>query len=337
MNETFFIRLINNGQQIRLNSASREGVLLENEVDAWPRSFMMEFDGDTPVTKYRMDRVRQLNGWGIWDYRLQLFRATDGTIGVTGVTPTGLPPGSYWFRLKISDLEISRKKFKVRLQEDEKKIVDVEAAPDPRQIQLKPIVDLDINQVLVDQDSRIDGVDLVTWVNDPANRANRRACLLNLLAKLRTSPSENDPLLADVESIFFADVDRIYAGVGSRFLTRLIELNGTNQFYYEGEPSAPVHRKILDRLTWEPDAQSFHLLSYRQEGHPSLQCVIAVPPAPIRTHYVDLDLDLGNPLQDVLGFFIHLGELIGPGKTDHLKLRSELKVPTKNYLYYDLV
>jgi hypothetical protein len=51
---------------------------------------------------------------------------------------------------------------------------------------------------------------------------------------------------------------------------------------------------------------------------------------------VDLDLDLGNPKQDALGFFIHFGELLNPGKTDHLKLFEKLssKKKIKPYLYY---
>ena len=38
-----------------------------------------------------------------------------------------------------------------------------------------------------------------------------------------------------------------------------------------------------------------------------------------------LDLDLGNPLEDVVGFLIHMGELLNPGRTDHFKLFKTLK------------
>ena len=34
-------------------------------------------------------------------------------------------------------------------------------------------------------------------------------------------------------------------------------------------------------------------------------------------HYADLDLDLGNSLQDLVGFFVHMGELLNPDRTDH--------------------
>ena len=35
----------------------------------------------------------------------------------------------------------------------------------------------------------------------------------------------------------------------------------------------------------------------------------AVPPSPGGNYYADLDIDLGNPLQDLDGFIVHMGEL----------------------------
>jgi len=40
-----------------------------------------------------------------------------------------------------------------------------------------------------------------------------------------------------------------------------------------------------------------------------LQAVVAEPPAGCDFTFADIDLDLGNPLQDVVGFVVHMGEL----------------------------
>ena len=48
-----------------------------------------------------------------------------------------------------------------------------------------------------------------------------------------------------------------------------------------------------------------------------------------------LDLDLGNPLQDVLGFVVHMGELLDGKPTNHLELRKALaKSKAGGFLYY---
>jgi hypothetical protein len=55
--------------------------------------------------------------------------------------------------------------------------------------------------------------------------------------------------------------------------------------------------------------------------------VIAVPPDDRagRGVYADIDIDLGNPKRDLAGFFVHLGELMTEGQTDHLKLNKQLR------------
>jgi hypothetical protein len=68
-----------------------------------------------------------------------------------------------------------------------------------------------------------------------------------------------------------------------------------------------------------------------------MQAVVAVPPGgdPNRPHYADLDIDLGNPLQDLTGLFTHFGEILNPGQTDHLKLAGRFaKGGTKDFHYY---
>ena len=111
-------------------------------------------------------------------------------------------------------------------------------------------------------------------------------------------------------------------------------------FYDEGPPHAGIHRRLLEALPEPPDvkAQFRDLCSFRGEGGPSLQAVVAVPPPGLAHTYAEFDLDLGNPLQDVLGFFVHMGELLDGKSTNHLDLQKDLiKTKAKPFLYYDVV
>jgi len=66
--------------------------------------------------------------------------------------------------------------------------------------------------------------------------------------------------------------------------------------------------------------------------------VIATPNTPFQSRFVDLDLDLGNPLQDVAGLIVHIGELLNGQPTNHLDLRKKLsKGKAAPFLYYNVV
>ena len=43
-----------------------------------------------------------------------------------------------------------------------------------------------------------------------------------------------------------------------------------------------------------------------------------------RYTYAEFDLDFGNPLQDLVGFFVHVGELLDGKPTNHLDMRKPL-------------
>jgi hypothetical protein len=77
------------------------------------------------------------------------------------------------------------------------------------------------------------------------------------------------------------------------------------------------------------------LVSYRQEGRYCLQAVVASSPGGAGNHYADLDIDLGNPLQDVQGLLIHLGEVLNPGYIDHLSRQKHFATgATADFMYY---
>lgn len=166
---------------------------------------------------------------------------------------------------------------------------------------------------------------------------------MNLLAKLRTAPTVTEPLIRQVQHVFFADVDRAFVRVDREFFTRIDALaqDPNKPFFEEGSPKSAVHRQLLDRISAvEGGIDQYRLVSYRQEGANSMQAVIAHHPQDLsRNVYADLDIDLGNPLQDVVGFVVHLGELIDPGRTDHLALRAKLGKNKRiaPFLFYDVV
>jgi len=344
MRERVVIRFTRNGSPLRLDSVSSEGVVLDSETDAWPRGLTMEFDADSPITRLRMDQVRQIKGWGSKEYKLNLS-LHDEALVVTGVDPTTLPPGRYWFRLRIGDLILPKERVRLDLKENQETQVEIEVRADPRQVELSldsPNVDQQIRRVLAQ--SQLDGSTLTSWLADPQPRPSRKACLLNMLAKLRAASPSSETLLSHVHQVFFADVDRCYGAVDGRLFDRLNALtrSADKPFSADSLPLALVHRKLLRRIkSVESDADKFRLHSFRQRGKNSLQVIVAVPPGgdPSRRFYAEFDIDLGNPVHDLEGFFIHLGELLAPGKTDHLKLRDKLAKDqtVREFLYYRVI
>lgn len=345
MNERIIIRLTEDGKHLPINTLSDEGVTLRSETDATPRGLVIEFDQDSPVTKIRMERVRQLRGWHphIFNLNVQLF---EGKLVITGVDPRALPGGRYWFRLRIADLDLPQGRIRVEVPDDgDAKETEIKVKKDKRDVRLTSAVtafDGDIKRVVEAPASRLDGSAAAEWLTSRPPRPRRKACLLNLLAKLRTAPTGSNHLLRNVHHVFFADVDRIYARVDRELFTRLDALarDPSKPFFDEGSPASAGHRRLLERVSrFEGDTDQYRLRSFRQEGKNSMQAVVAVPADPTRHHYADLDIDLGNPLQDVVGFVIHMGELIDPGKTDHLALREKLgkNKAVAPFLFYEVV
>ena len=345
MNEGFSIRLRRGGKTWPIDSLTKdEGLIFDNEVDAFPRSLTLEFDGDNAATSYRMNRVRELRGWNAGVFNLNLVEK-DGLLFASGVDPDALPSGYYWLRLTIGDVIIPSKDFHFHVEEDTSDtVVTIDVKTDPRDIELiEPIDDFDdeIKRIIQSPDSRADALAIPAWLDDSDPRPSRKACLLNLMAKLRTAPTVSDPLITTVNSVFFCGNERIYARVTPDLFVRLQALadDPDRPFYAEGAPTSSMHQKLLDAIEahgWGSKG-NYSLWSFRQEGNPSMQVVCATPAMSGMPFCADLDIDLGNPLQDLEGFAIHMGELIGGDATDHLDLWKKLsKGATKNYLYYDV-
>src|SRR5439155_16717090 len=128
---------------------------------------------------------------------------------------------------------------------------------------------------------------------------------------LRVRPTFSAPLIEHVQGFYQIGAERAYANVDREFLTRLEELanDPKKPFYREGRPKDSMHRKLIESIPKEVRTQFSpdRLLSFRGEKSPSLQAVVAEPPAGYAFTFADIDLDLGNPLQDIVGFVVHMG------------------------------
>src|SRR5205085_11662066 len=102
MNEKIVGKLMQNGSQLPVTSLSAAGVTLGGEADNWPSGLVLEFDGNNVITRYRMNRVRQMSGWDHREYRLDL-QLESGHLVCAGVRADALPAGTYWLRLRIAD------------------------------------------------------------------------------------------------------------------------------------------------------------------------------------------------------------------------------------------
>ena len=348
MNERIRVRLMQNGTQLRINSITQQGVMLNDEEDAWPRGMMLEFDATNFITKSRMDRIRTLRGWDPRQFNLNV-QVDSGDLVFSGADHDTLPAGGYWIRLRIGDLVLPKKQSRIDLKTDGEALVQLEAKDDPRTVELTDDVlnfDSEIARVLLSTGTRLDGMSATDWLSSPTRRPRRKACLLNLLAKLRTAPTSSDPLITGVRRIFFCAVDRVFASVDADFYTRLDALarDPKRPFMSEGTPKSASHRDLLTLVSdrgLETNVDRYDLKSFRQEGRPSMQAVVGIPPADFVAgrYYSDIDIDLGNPLQDVEGLIIHIGELVDPGETDHLAMRKQLGDDKRiaPFLYYKVV
>ncbi len=336
MNEKLVFHFSQNGEPLPIDDLAqveldRGGVLLDGETSAWPRALRFDFDG-VGAFKDGLNLLRNQVANG--EHRFSV-RVENGDLIITTLNPDRIPTGTYDYRLRISDLDIQNEEGRIQLIEDGPPVeIQIDASPKSHRVDPTDSIldDLPISE-LVNGGSLIDNKKIIEWLSDDAPRAKRKACLLNILGRMRTSPAPDSPLINFVQEILFADVSRIYAKVEPELFTRLKELDQDihKPFTLDHGPIDPVHHQLLRRIpNQDQDATEQYrkaMKSFRQDSQPSLQIVVFPPPddKPGRGWYADIDIDLGNPKRDIAGFFIHLGELMTEGKTDHLKLNKKLK------------
>jgi hypothetical protein len=325
---SFSFRLLDDGHEVPL-ALGPGGVRLGEERDASARPVRLSF---WPADDLTATMVRFTIPGG--DIRLESFEEA-GRLGFRG----NLPAGRFLARLAIAGLKLKSPRQRIDFSSDEHVVVSLQTVRDRRRVTLRDIGDSSLRRVLTAPESRLDNQPVVDWLADARVRPPRKACLLNVLAKLRAVATPDGTLLDDVQHVFFADHDRIYARVSSGIGARLRAMVG-QRFLSVGRPRADVHARLLDVVEargWGR-VQDFNLVSFREIGRPALQVVLAEPRAAGRDAFADLDIDLGNPLADLHGIIIHTKELIDPDATDHLALRQDLgTTPAGPFLFYDVV
>jgi hypothetical protein len=339
MNEYIEIRFRRNGKPFPLKRQLTGGIEFD-EPDPIERTVGVTFDAASAATRERMNSIRRVQGWEPGQFKLHMA-VEDGSLVLRGVHEHALPEGVYRLKVEIEEARTPRKFTTADVEHDGHAVVDIDVQFDDRNVKVD-LGDCDphIRQLL--DRSVIDSVAAATWLADGNRRPTRQACLLNLLASLRTRPTIRTPLLELVHDVYYVGNDRIYTRVDRALVDMLQALSNdsTKPFYAEGTPHAPIHGRLLSGLPEPPEvrARFTTLTSFRGEGRPSMQAVVAIPPPDLPHTYAEFDLDLGNPLQDVLGFFVHMGELLDGKPTNHLDMRKVLaKARASEFLYYTVV
>jgi hypothetical protein len=339
MNEYIDVRFRRRDKPLAIKRQVPDGIELD-EHDPIQRTVYVAFDAANEITRYRVRRVRQLQGWEPTQFRLSMA-VEDGGLKLRGVDPFALPPGRYTVRVRLEEAKKRERQRTVDVPEDGHGVLVVDVETDDRTADAD-LTDCDPAVQRVLDASAIDDQPAAAWLAD-SKRATRKACFLNILASLRTRPTASAPLIDDVHSVFWVSNDRVYARVDRSLRTTLesLALDERKPFYREGNPRAPVHLRLLEHLPEPTDVRALFspdgLVSFRGEGKPSLQIVVADPPAAMAYTYAEFDLDLGNALQDLAGFVTHMGELLDGKPTNHLDLRRDLaRTRAGDYLYYDV-
>jgi hypothetical protein len=309
------------------------GIVLDGETSCWPRGFALHLKPDA-VTKVAVERVQQRLDW-LNPRRFEIEAARDGTrLRLEGVDKDALPAGGYEVRMQISGLQLEPSSQDVRIREGAPKILHLREKQVKEKLLLnRPVGAFDRESARILQDSRsaLDGLNAAEWLTTLKHRDRRKACLLNVFAKLAAIPKPSESLNRMVEHVCFAEMDRIYCAVSPDFHKVLKKSFTLDSAIHS------THERLLTRIPGvDPDA--YQLKSYREKASSSLQVVIAVPKqSPSKAHYVDMDIDKGNPGWDLRSFSIHVGELLDPRQTNHLKLRKKLvRAGLSDFLYYDV-
>jgi hypothetical protein len=337
MNEYIEIRLRRNERPLRIRRQVPGGVELD-ERDPIERTVYIGFDAADEIAKFRMRRVRQIQDWDPSVFKLHLT-VEDGSLIIRGVDRHSLPEGRYRIGVRLEEAKTSGSRI-VTVPHDGFGLLTVDVKTDDRDVAVDlSECDDDVKRVV--EASSFEDLTGPDWLASADFRPTRKACFMNLLASLRVRPQVSDNLLQYVQQFFHIANDRAYARVDRGLYDRLEELavDPDKPFYREGRPHAAIHLKLLEHLP-EPDRSSGlftpeSLVSFRGEGRPTLQSVVALAPAGLAHSYAEFDLDLGNPLQNFVGFVVHMGELLDGKPTNHLDLHKKLaKGSTADYLYY---
>jgi len=353
-----------NGKHLPVTSFGDRGIEFGSEKVARGRTVRVGYGWPSTKTtrgkiaKQQIDTYQQKLGLEGGDLDLQVVRDEDGNLAISG-RRRGLPTVHYWCHLEIEDTKIekSRRQFTLSDKDTELRFKVHDDVGSIALTRTPSRFTRLIKEVVQNKRSGADGRQLAMWVQDDNVRANRRACLLNVLAKLHALPdAKNGPLIQHVKGVFLVDSDRVYAEVKRSFLVGLRDLARPEREEFLGEttPQSATHKILLEKIRFaggERFSDHYALRDFRELAAPSLQAVVAVPLIrKLRTkqkydpelddkrgrYFVDLDIDLGVVKRDLLGAITHFGELILPGRTNHLYVGKKLaqQKATRDLIYY---
>ncbi|HYN07168.1 MAG TPA: hypothetical protein VES67_07235 [Vicinamibacterales bacterium] len=326
MNEYIEVQFRKGGKRFDIRRQLPDGSIELAEPDPTARRVAIGFSANDDLTTYRMRRVRELRGWGPNEFRLKVS-VEGGTLVLRGDDPDALPEGRYRLRINLEEAKTRPRKAVAEIDEHGFAEFPMDIETDDRDVAVDlTACDADVQRVL--DASTIGGMGALPWLQSPDIRPGRKACLLNLVASLRVRPSVTSALLRHVRMFYVASRDRAYAAADAALLTDLegLAAHPKKPFYREGRPTAEIHKLLVTSIppVEQPLFSAQRLVSFRGEGSPSLQIVVAEPPPGHTTAYAEFDLDLGNALQDVVGFVVHMGELLDGKPTNHLELHRKL-------------
>lgn len=342
MHETILIEFQRGGEIVPVTDFSADpkdgGITLGGETSSFPRGYGLSVTPANAVTKEKVWRVQQRLGWlNNRDFRLNLSR-NGKRLRLTGVDADALPPGRYDIEFVVSGFRLKRSEFRnVRVPKDDALELVCEEKPPKYKFELNTNFggfDADAKTLL--KASEIDGRRADRWLQPSVRHQDlRKACLLNILAKLAIVPSRDARLNRLVNEIFFVEVDRVYAQVDRAFLDTL-----RSDFLPREKNVHSTHKRLLNTLPGETEDYILH--SHREnKGRGALQAVVAVPKAssnlPQDKLYADIDIDGSNPSYDLSRFLMHAGHILRGTKTDHFKIRKKIAARTGDFLYYNAV
>lgn len=308
-----------------------EGIVLDGETSAWPLGVALQLVPRSPGTRVQWENIQRKQGWiGARTFGLSMS-VRNGRLRFEGIKPRMLPEGTYQVSIFVGGYRFHHRMYEFTIPRDGTAVVMAQDKPDKRRVQLdRDIGEMDKTTLRILEASSIDGIGLPDWLRQEHRRDSRKACILNILARLRTPIAGKPPLSEGVKRLIFADVDRVYAELEPRFAGR-IQLPDAGF-----REDAVIHSTHLKLLRYVPNGIASQLHSVREDVPLlSMQLTLALPDEADAPQYADIDIDLGNPFTTPVGFVIHLGELIDPGKTDHLGLYDKLRNSgCSEFLYY---
>ena len=349
MHEKILISLKRNGELVPVThlipDPQHGGIILADESSALPRGFCIQFSPVPGATAALVANVARRLGWPPDGPMKLKVSISDGDLQIAGVAEDALPAGTYEFGVRVNGMRLkraSRRRISIRTGGTAR--LTLEEKQPKYQFELNETFSrFDDHTKRILEGSPLDGLAASEWLGpNVMYRDRRKACLMNILAKLRVVPSIDRPLSAYVRRVFVIEDNRVYAEVDSQFF-RIVssEKLSQKQFLKRDVVVHDTHRRLLHRTGLSDE--DYDLRSYR-ENLPggSLQVVGAAPKegkgtAP-EVQFVDIDIDEANPAYDLLRGVIHWGHLMQGHKTDHFKIRQRLsRQPANDFLYYRAV